>query len=176
MTKSVLLVVCIFTPIYIYGQRRGVVADMDLHTPLRNVAVHTDRNHAVRTNYRGEFDVTGEFAEITFGLTGYLPLTLTREQFLKTDTVFLLPRMSELDEVVVIGKAPQPGFNMKETARQGAAAAAPPGGISFDLMQMLDFRARRYARRRKRLAKILDGYDAPTPSPDPLREAEKRVP
>lgn len=159
MTKSVLLAVSLFTPIYFYGQVHGVVADMDLHTPLRNVAIHTDRNHSVRTNYRGEFDVAGDFSEITFGLTGYVPLTLTREQFLQADTVFLLPRMSELDEVVVIGKAPQPGFSMKETAQQGAAAASPPGGISFDLMQMLDFRGRRQAKRRKRIAKILDNWD-----------------
>ena len=165
MTKSSFFAALLLAPVYVFGQVHGVVADMDLHQSLRNVAIHTDRNHSARTNYRGEFNVTGEFSEITFGLTGYLPLTLTREQFLKTDTVFLLPRMSELDEVVVIGKAPQPSFSMKEVARQGAAAASPSGGISFDLMQMLDFRARRHARRRQRIAKILENYDAPVPVP-----------
>ena len=158
MAKSTIILLFILTPIYIYAQVRGVVADMDMHTPLRDVNIRTDRNQGVRTNYRGEFVLSGEFSEVTFGRTGFLPRKLSRDSLLVTDTVFLLPRMSELDEVVVIGKAPQPGFNMKETARQGAAMAAPSGGMSFDLEKMVNFRARRHAKRRKRLEKIFKDY------------------
>ena len=155
------------------GAFRGVVADMDMHTPLRDVAIHTDRNQTARTNYRGEFTLSGEFTEVTFGRTGFLPRKLSRDSLLVADTVFLLPRMSELDEVVVIGKAPQAGFDVEEAARQGAAMAAPSGGISFDFASLFDFRGRRHARRRKRLEKIFENYDR---ADDPLLNPPKQRP
>ena len=83
--------------------------------------------------------------DLVFSYTGYRTVTIKASSNMN---VRMEPDALGLDEVVVIGKAPQPNFSMKEVARQGAAAASPSGGISFDLMQMLDFRARRHARRR----------------------------
>ena len=60
------------------GQRTCVVADMFTHIPIGNVRVIADHyeSKAVRTNYKGEFDITSSFlAPVLFIIRTSRPLS-----------------------------------------------------------------------------------------------------
>ena len=89
------------------GQRTCVVADMFTHIPIGNVRVIADHyeSKAVRTNYKGEFDITSsDFKHLTFIASGYMRRVLDLNEI--GDTIFLIANDNRLDEVVIYGKEP----------------------------------------------------------------------
>ena len=92
------------------AQRTCVVADMFTHIPVGNVKVIADHyeSKAVRTNYKGEFDITSsDIKHLTFIASGYMRRVLSREEI--GDTVLLLSNDNRLDEVVIYGREPMKG-------------------------------------------------------------------
>lgn len=89
------------------GQRTCVVADMFTRIPIGNVRVIPDHyeNKDIRTNYKGEFDITSsQFNFLAFIASGYMRRVLDRKEI--GDTIFLVANDNRLDEVVVYGKDP----------------------------------------------------------------------
>ena len=107
------------------GQRTCVVADMFTHIPIGNVRVIADHyeSKAVRTNYKGEFDITSsDFKHLTFIASGYMRRVLDLNEI--GDTIFLIANDNRLDEVVIYGKEPMKssavaswGAKLKEIGR-----------------------------------------------------------
>ena len=96
------------------SQTRCVVADIETRRPLRGVRVTTDTNATIETDYTGTCILPATFKSLAFASYGYMRRKMNKEEL--TDTVLLLPTM--LNEVVIYGKAPKPGFDLQETARR----------------------------------------------------------
>ena len=145
------------------AQTRGVVADIVTRVPLRDVRVISDANEVDSTNYRGEFALKKPFSNIRLGHKKYLSRMLDADE-LRGDTVYMIPLVSELSEVVVTGRAPRisKGFfsGMDEAVAAGAAMA--PGGIKFDFFAPLARfdRSKRYVskKKRKHQQEVLENY------------------
>ena len=80
-----------------------LVADMESRVPIRDVQIHTDDNQNTRTIGDGTFSLKKGFGRISFSHPLYEKrYVLTSE--LKGDTIFLLPKMNTLREVVIYGE------------------------------------------------------------------------
>ena len=79
-----------------------VVTDLDSRIPVRDVRVFTDDNQNAVSSWDGTFSLTPGFSRINLSHPKYLSrYVLTSE--LKGDTIYLLPSMNTLDEVVIYG-------------------------------------------------------------------------
>lgn len=79
-----------------------VVTDLDSRIPIRDVKVYTDDNQHTTSNWDGTFSLKEGFCRINLSHPKYLSrYVLTSE--LKGDTIYLLPSMNTLDEVVIYG-------------------------------------------------------------------------
>ena len=100
--KSLLIVLSLITSASA-GAQQFVVADMESRVPLRDVQIHTDDNQDARTIWDGTFSLKEGFGRISFYHPQYeRRYVLTSE--LKGDTIFLLPKMNTLREVVIYGE------------------------------------------------------------------------
>ena len=80
-----------------------VVADMESRVPLRGVLVHTNDNQDARSNWDGTFLLKEGFEKILFSHPHYEKRYVLRSE-LKGDTIYLLPSMNTLREVVIYGE------------------------------------------------------------------------
>ena len=140
------------------AQTKCVVADMETHRPLKAVRVKTEANIIVETDYTGTCILPSSFKQLAFTAYGYMRRLMNREEL--TDTVLLLPTM--LNEVVVYGKAPRPGFNVKEATKKAAEQGAmtnPYAYGGFDFFRMFDKRTRRPSKKEREMnERILKTY------------------
>ena len=154
---------CLCQHVLCTAQTKGVIADMESRKPLRDVTVHSSANEIVKTNYLGRFVLISTFTSVTITCKGFLSRTLNRDE-MQRDTIFLLPRMSELDEVVIYAKAPKIGFDLKSLTKDASLSAPRSGGIGagFDFFKPLERfdRSKRYVSRkqRRKQKEILDNY------------------
>lgn len=80
-----------------------VVADMESRVPLRDVLVYTDNNQNTKTIWDGTFSLKEGFDRISFSHPLYEKRYVLKSE-LKGDTIFLLPKMNTLREVVIYGE------------------------------------------------------------------------
>lgn len=80
-----------------------VVADMESRVPLREVIIHTDDNQGTKTIWDGTFSLNEGFERISFSHPLYEKRYVLKSE-LKGDTIFLLPKMNTLREVVIYGE------------------------------------------------------------------------
>jgi hypothetical protein len=80
-----------------------VVADMESRVPLRDVLVHTDDNQNIKTIWDGTFSLNEGFGRISFSHPHYEKRYVLKSE-LRGDTIFLLPKMNTLREVVIYGE------------------------------------------------------------------------
>ena len=80
-----------------------VVADMESRVPLRDVIIHTDDNQSAKTIWDGTFSLNDGFDRISFSHPLYEKRYVLKSE-LKGDTIFLLPKMNTLREVVIYGE------------------------------------------------------------------------
>lgn len=79
-----------------------VVTDLDTRIPIRDVKIYTDDNQQTKSHWDGTFTLREGFGRINLSHPKYVSrYVLTSE--LKGDTIFLLPSMNTLDEVVIYG-------------------------------------------------------------------------
>ena len=147
-------------------ERTIVVADMEMHTPLRGVLVFLPNRESVRTNYRGEFVLrTDTFSILRLRHPKYHELKLTPEELAQTDTVLLLPRENTLGEVVVYGhrKDMQSKLNamhdmLNAQMIEEMRALADKPGVDFDFGELTDFKGRARKKRKERIKRSLEKY------------------
>ena len=80
-----------------------VVADMESRVPIRDVFIHTNDNQNTQSKWDGTFSLKEGFTRINVSHLNYEKrYVLTSE--LKGDTIWLMPRMNALREVVIYGE------------------------------------------------------------------------
>ena len=76
---------------------------MESRVPLRDVLVYTDNNQNTKTIWDGTFSLKEGFDRISFSHPLYEKRYVLKSE-LKGDTIFLLPKMNTLREVVIYGE------------------------------------------------------------------------
>lgn len=161
MAAAALLWLCV---LHATAQRQVVVIDAETDVPARDVQIYVDslRGRRIVTDWQGTFAMPDSAERIILCHSRYE--RLETEVANVADTIFLLPNVRRLNELVVRGKAPRVNpqifAGMKEAAQEGAAEA-PKGVVSFDFFEL--FNARKRRRTEKRI-KAIENYTPATPS------------
>ena len=100
--KSLLIGSLFVVPTHVEAQQ-FVVADIESRVPLRDVLVHTDDNQNTKTIWDGTFSLKVGYDKIMFSHPFYEKRYVLKSE-LKGDTIFLLPKMNTLREVVIYGE------------------------------------------------------------------------
>lgn len=137
------------------AQVTGVVFDMETLRPVSGVKIYMNPAGRTDTDIYGRFNIGAEVNSVTFTHGSFESLSMNVEEI--RDTVWLIPKMRRLDEVVIYGVKPKLGFDMKDAVRRniGGAGRGPSG---MDIFSIFNFKANKQARRRKEIKKMLDKY------------------
>lgn len=150
------------------AQRRLVVADWELLIPVAGVNVQG--KHGVQTtDSLGQVFVADDEKTLTFSHVNYEGRIINLNE--EGDTIFMLSKLLNLQEVIVLGKGKQPdyrdlnkGFQLDKTEAQ-LVGIDPSTAASFDLGSVISALIPKKWRpgykkeqRKKRLKEILDNY------------------
>ena len=80
-----------------------VVANMESRVPIRDVLIHTNDNQDTKSCWDGTFSLHEGFDKIMFSHLNYEKRYVLKSE-LKGDTIWLMPRMNALREVVIYGE------------------------------------------------------------------------
>ena len=113
------------------AQLSAVVFDMETRRCVPGVTVYVNPRGSTVTDRYGRFVIVGKCNGITLSHGSFEPLSLDMSTV--KDTIWLLPKMRRLDEVVIYGKKPKPGFDIKESVRRAVHGAGVKGGSGAQL-------------------------------------------
>lgn len=148
----VLLLICIDGS----AQITGVVFDMETKRQIAGVRVYINPKGTVITDSRGRFVISQPCNGVTFSHVSYESRAYSRKEL--CDTIWLMPKLNRLDEVVITAKAPIVCIKKGEVSKYAKQFKAPSGLFSFDMFKLFDFKGHKHEKRRKRLEKILEDY------------------
>lgn|GEM_PF-1761375 len=140
-----------------WSQASCVIIDKETGTPIRDVKVYTDKGQVAVTDYQGRVRIDSAFSSATISHVSYLTRVIERREC--RDTLWLLPKVNRLGEVVVWGKD-RPGIGMVTglATRNLSAYAPPKSGVSFDFFEM--FRKKPLSKKaRKKNQELLRNWD-----------------
>lgn len=171
MIRYLIYICMAFLPLSAFAQKTCVIADAETHVPIKEALIHTDNGVWARTDYRGYFTIKYPFDSAEVSKTGYVKTRIYFENL--PDSVFLLPEAQQLGTVEVWGKNQEHIRKMEEQIKEEVAETPRAvTGIGFDLGNLLDGRARRDARHRKKAKKIIGTLDE---KGDPVIEAYEQT-
>ena len=146
----------------IHAQERTiVVADIESHAPIPRVLIYLKSGEHIRTNLEGCFILqTDSFEQITLKHPKYLTRIVTPEET-REDTLFLLPTMNALHEVVIYGKRKDKETKLKQFSHpyiedDPLLKPATPSGI--DILEFFNFAEKRRKKRGAKVKKTLENY------------------
>ena len=85
------------------AQHKLVVVNVESKVPVRDVKICTDNGQEMRTAWDGQFIVPDSFRRIDFLHPDYERRYVLRDE-LHSDTIFLIPNINALHEVVIYGQ------------------------------------------------------------------------
>lgn len=142
------------------AQLSAVVFDMETRRPVSNVKVYVNPSGSTLTDSRGRFRFQGKCYSVTFSHVSYESRAMHKSEL--RDTVWLMPKMNNLDEVVIIGQKPKVSFDMKRLINEASKYGKQPSGmvgVTFDLQSLFDkSQKRKSGKDRERYKKMLDNY------------------
>ena len=153
--RTVMIILLVAVCPGIMAQRRCIVADAETGVPVRDVQVffNGDKTRRSVSDYRGTVILPDSARFIQLSHPKYE--MLMADTATVRDTVFLLPNIRRLNELVVVGHRPQISSSMMAGITEAAVAAAPPpGGFSFDFFELFNWKKRK--KQRKRMEAIKD--------------------
>lgn len=86
----------------VFAQRKLVVASLESKAPQRDIKVRVDNGDEVVTPWNGEIEVPDSFKRITLSHPKFQHRYVLYDE-LKNDTIYLIPTLHAIDEVVVYG-------------------------------------------------------------------------
>lgn len=98
-----ILIVSLLTASANAEAQQFVVADMESRVPIRDVLIHTNDNQDTKSNWDGTFSLKEGFEKIMFSHLNYEKRYVLKSE-LKGDTIWLMPNMHALREVVIYGE------------------------------------------------------------------------
>lgn len=139
------------------AQVSAVVFDMETKRPISKVKVYVNPKGSALTDNHGSFRFSGTCNSMTFSHVSYESRSLRRSEL--RDTVWLMPKMNNLDEVVILGLKPRISLNMKRISSDASYYGKTSSGVSFDLFSVFDkSQKRKSGKARERYKKILERY------------------
>ena len=87
----------------VFAQRKLVVASLESKAPQRDIKVRVDNGDEVVTPWNGEIEVPDSFKRITLSHPRFQHRYVLRHE-VRGDTIYLIPKLHAIDEVVVYGK------------------------------------------------------------------------
>lgn len=156
--RYILLLLLVVAAVTCRAQLSAVVFDIETRRCVPGVTVYINPSGKTMTDSYGRFAVSGDCNGITLSHGSFEPLALDKSAV--RDTIWLLPKMRRLDEVVIYGKKPKPGFDIKAETQRAAAGAGLKGGsgANIDFFSIFNPKARKHAKRRKKIKEMLDKY------------------
>ena len=153
--RTVMIILLVAVCPGIMAQRQWIVTDAETGVPVRDVQVffNGDKTRRVVTDYRGTVILPDTARFIQMSHPKYE--TLMADTATVRDTVFLLPNIRRLNELVVVGHRPQISPSMFADIAEAAVTAAPPKtGFNFDFFELFNWKKRK--KQRKRMEAIKD--------------------
>lgn len=86
----------------VFAQRKLVVASLESKAPQRDIKVRVDNGDEIVTPWNGEIEVPDSFKRITVSHPKFQHRYVLHDE-LKNDTIYLIPTLHAIDEVVVYG-------------------------------------------------------------------------
>ena len=86
----------------VFAQRKLVVASLESKAPQRDIKVRVDNGDEIVTPWSGEIEVPDSFKRITLRHPRFQHRYVLHDE-LKNDTIYLIPTLHAIDEVVVYG-------------------------------------------------------------------------
>ena len=86
----------------VFAQRKLVVASLESKAPQRDIKVRVDNGDEIVTPWNGEIEVPDSFKRITLSHPKFQHRYVLHDE-LKNDTIYLIPTLHAIDEVVVYG-------------------------------------------------------------------------
>ena len=86
----------------VFAQRKLVVASLGTKVPQRDIKVRVDNGDEFVTPWSGEIEVPDSFKRITLSHPKFQHRYVLHDE-LKNDTIYLIPTLHAIDEVVVYG-------------------------------------------------------------------------
>ena len=103
MYRLYLIVLFMLWAAGLMAQRRLVVASLESKAPQRDIKVRIDNGNEFLTPWNGEIEVPDSFMRISFSHPKFQHRYVLHDE-LRNDTIFLIPALHAVDEVVVFGK------------------------------------------------------------------------
>ena len=103
MCRLYLIVLFLLWAAGLIAQRRLVVASLESKAPQRDVNVRVDNGPEIVTPWHGQIEVPDSFKRITLSHPRFQHRYVLHNE-LHSDTIFLIPALHAVDEVVVFGK------------------------------------------------------------------------
>lgn len=153
--RTVMIILLVAVCPGIMAQRQWIVTDAETGVPVRDVQVffNGDKTRRVVTDYRGTVILPDTARFIQMSHPKYE--TLMADTATVRDTVFLLPNIRRLNELVVVGHRPQISPSMFAGIAEAAVTAAPPKtGFNFDFFELFNWKKRK--KQRERMEAIKD--------------------
>lgn len=115
-----------------FAQKSGIFIDLQTHLPVPDVQIRTNTGYARLSDKAGRFSLSIPFSSITITHTSYVMRVLNKEEM--KDTIYLLPKSININEVTILGRKPRVTFSLnalsgKTDPRIGPAKS--PSGMNF---------------------------------------------
>lgn len=108
---SLLLIYIIGVPAEACAQKRGVLVDMSNHQRVAFAKIYTNTGSMITSDKEGIFTLPTNAQSVTVSHPRYMSRVLDKNDM--RDTIELLPRSIDLNEVVITAKAPGMSFSTK---------------------------------------------------------------
>lgn len=86
----------------VWAQRRLIVASLESKVPQRDIKVRVDNGNEFLTPWNGEIEVPDSFRRVTLSHPKFQHRYVLHDE-LHGDTIYLIPTLHAIDEVVVLG-------------------------------------------------------------------------
>lgn len=137
------------------AQVTAVVYDIETHMPVPDAKVFINPKGTTTTDRYGRFFIQGNCHSITITHVAFEMRVLARSEV--HDTIFVLPKMNVVDDVVIIGHKPKYGIDFTGTARSAAASTPRQSSLSFDFFSIFT-KKKKSAKEREKFNKLMRDY------------------
>ena len=103
MNVRTLYYILLLLPSVVFAQRQMVVVNVESKVPVRDVRISADSGQEMLTTWDGLFALPDSFQRLDFHHPDFERRYVLRSE-IKGDTIFLIPNMNALREVVIYGE------------------------------------------------------------------------
>ena len=144
-------------------QHTLTVMDAETRMVVRDVLVYLPSGEHVRTNWEGCFVIqTDKFDHFKLRHPKYYDRYVFPSDIAESDTLLILPRVGNIDEVVIYGHRKDKQTKLdalsSEVGEYVMKTYTPKPGINADIAGMLDFKGKARRKRLERTKKVLEKY------------------